>query len=86
MDYQPLGQGQKQNNRWYVIHSVTSKMATIILPTTGTASTLANKTETQQLPWPVQRLRFHLPRRGVWAGSLVGELRFHMPHGHKTKR
>ena len=51
MDYQPLGQGQKQNNRGYVIHSVTSKMATIILPTTGTASTLANKTETRQLPW-----------------------------------
>ena len=33
----------------------------------------------------VQWLRFHLPRQGVWVGSLVKELRAHMPQGQKKK-
>ena len=32
-----------------------------------------------------QWLRLHLPVQGVQVGSLVGELRSHMPHGQKTK-
>ena len=33
----------------------------------------------------VQWLRLHLPMQGVQVGSLVGELRSHMPWGQKTK-
>ena len=33
----------------------------------------------------VQGWRFHLPVQGVQVQSLVRELRFHIPRGHKTK-
>ena len=33
----------------------------------------------------VQWLRLRLPMQGVQLRSLVGELRFHMPHGQKTQ-
>ena len=33
----------------------------------------------------VQELRLCLPMQGVWVQSLVRELRFHMPHGQKTR-
>ena len=35
--------------------------------------------------WAVQWLRFRLPTQGVCVWSLVGEFRFHMPCGKKTK-
>ena len=31
-------------------------------------------------------LSVHLPMLGVWDGSLVGELRSHMPHGEKKTK
>ena len=33
----------------------------------------------------VQWLRFHLPMWGVWAQSLLGDSRCHMPHSQRTK-
>ena len=33
----------------------------------------------------IQWLRLCLPMQGVWVQSLVGELRFHMPHGQKNQ-
>ena len=33
----------------------------------------------------IQLLRLCLPLQGVWVQSLVGELRFHMPHGQKNQ-
>ena len=33
----------------------------------------------------IQWLRLHLSMQGVQVQSLVRELRYHMPHGQKTK-